>query len=80
MAYRFSSYWPLDFFFFLAVLDICQTYTDVANVIFFTLSNKKTYHKWKYQPLCMKVEEWAMLRLYKGYSILFSARVTKKLT
>lgn len=28
----------------------------------------------------MKVGDWAMFKLHKGYSILFSVSVTKKLT
>ena len=44
------------------------------------MSNQKTTYDRKHQPLFMKVGEWAMLRLHKGYNIPATAGVTRKLT
>lgn len=42
--------------------------------------NQKTTYDQKHQPLFMKVGEWAMLRLHKGYNLFTIAKVTRKLT
>lgn len=42
--------------------------------------NQKTTYDQKHQPLFMKVGEWAMLQLHKGYNLLATAKVTRKLT
>lgn len=54
--------------------------TDAADAISFALANQKAHYNRKHQPMFMKVGDWAMLRLHKGYSILTSAGITKKLT
>lgn len=53
---------------------------DIANTIAFVTANQKKHYNQRHQPLFMKVGEWAMLRLYKGYSILSTLGFTKKLT
>lgn len=53
--------------------------TDAADAISFALLNQKEHYDRKHQLLFMKVGDWAMLRLHKGYSIPSSAGVTKKL-
>lgn len=42
--------------------------------------NQKTTYDQKHQPLFMKVGEWAMLQLHKGYNLLATTKVTRKLT
>lgn len=54
--------------------------TGAADAISFAFANQKAHYNRKHQPLFMKVGDWAMLRLHKGYSIPSSVRVTKKLT
>lgn len=63
----------------LLLPSIFQACTDVTNVISFALANQKAYYDQKYQLLFMKVGDWAILKLHKGYSILSSVGVTKKL-
>ena len=80
IAYGFSPRRPLDLILVLDVPNTCVAHTDAANAISFALLNQKEHYNRKYQPLLMKVGDWAMLRLHKGYSIPSSAGVTKKLT
>ncbi len=79
IAYGFSSRKPLDLISALDVPKTCIACTNAADVISFAVFNQKNHYNRNYQPLFMKFGDWAMLRLHKGYSISFSAKVTKKL-
>lgn len=48
--------------------------------MFVVMSNQKTTYDQKHQPLFMKIGQWAMLQLHKGYNISVTAGVTRKLT
>ena len=54
--------------------------TKAIDIISFALANHKKHYDKSHQPLFMKVEDWALLKLHKGYSIPSSVGVTKKLT
>lgn len=58
---------------------IFQARTDIVEAMFFVLVNQKAYYNQKYQLFFMKVKDWAILKLHKGYSIPFFAGVIKKL-
>lgn len=79
MAYGFFPRRPLDLLAAFPIPDTLATYTDIVEAMSFALLNQKVTYDQKYQPLFMKVGEWAMLRLHKGYSILATAGDTKKL-
>ena len=80
MAYNFSPRRLLDLLAALPTPDALAARTDVAEAVSFALLNQKVTYNRKHQSLFMKVGEWAMLRLYKGYSIPATTGVTKKLT
>lgn len=80
MAYSFSPRRPLDLLSALPLPQPLATRAEASNAISFAMSNQKTTYDRKHQPLFMKVREWAMLRLHKGYNITATAGVTKKLT
>lgn len=80
IAYGFSPRRPLDLILAIDVPNASVARTDAADAISFALLNQKEHYDRKHQPLFMKVGDWAMLRLHKGYSIPSSAGVTKKLT
>ena len=80
IAYGFSSRRSLDLFSNPLLPNRFQTHTDMTNAISFAFANQKAHYDRKHQPLFMKVGDWAMLRLYKDYSIPSSVGVTKKLT
>ena len=80
IAYGFSSCRLLDLLSDLLLPNIFQTCTDTVDAISFALANQKAHYDRKHQTLFIKVGDWAMLKLYKGYSIPSSAGVTKKLT
>ena len=80
IAYGFAPRRPLDL-----CLTITQPNTYVARIeavdaISFALANHKEHYNRSHQPLFMKVEDWVMLKLHKGYSIPSSVGITKKLT
>lgn len=80
VAYGFSPRRPLDLLSDPLLPNTLQARTDATDAISFALANQKTHYDRKHQPLFMKIGDWAMLRLHKGYSIPSSAGVTKKLT
>ena len=80
IAYGFSLCRLLDLLSDPLLPNTFQACTDATNAISFALANQKAHYNRKHQPLFMKVGDWAMLRLYKGYSIPSSVGVTKKLT
>lgn len=53
--------------------------TKAIDAISFALANHKEHYDRSHQPLFMKVGDWTMLKLHKGYSIPSSVGVTKKL-
>lgn len=80
IAYGFSPKRPLNLILAMDVPNACVACTDAADAISFALLNQKEHYNRKHQLLFIKVGDWAMLRLYKGYSISSSAGITKKLT
>ena len=80
IAYGFSPRRPLDLCSAATLPDTYVARTGAADAIFFALANHKEHYNRSHQPLFMKVGDWAMLKLHKGYSILSSVGVTKKLT
>ena len=79
MAYSFFLHRPLDFLAALPTLNALATCVNIVEVVSFALLNQKMTYNQQHQPLFMKLEEWAILRLHKGYSIPATAEVTKKL-
>lgn len=57
-----------------------MAHAKAANAISFALTNYKEYYDKSHQSLFMKVGDWAMFKLHKGYSIPNSVSMTKKLT
>ena len=80
IAYGFLPRRPLDLISLSSLPDTYVARADAADAISFALANQKAHYDRKHQPLFMKVGDWAMLRLHKGYSIPFLAGVTKKLS
>ena len=80
MAYGFFPRRPLDLLAALLTPDALAARTDAAKAVSFVLLNQKVTYNRKHQPLFMKIGEWGMLRLHKGYSIPATTAVTKKLT
>lgn len=79
MAYDFFSRRFLDLLAAFSIPDALATYTVIVETVSFALLNQKVIYNRKYQPLFMRVGEWAMLQLHKEYSIPITAGVTKKL-
>lgn len=80
IAYGFSPRRPLDLVSAVTIPDIGVARTNMVDAILFALLNQKEHYDRNYQLLFMKVGDWAMLKLHKGYLIPFSVGVTKKLT
>ena len=80
VAYDFLSRRPLDQ---CSALTLSNTYVapaEASDTISFALANQKEHYNRSHQPLFMRVGDWAMLRLHKGYLIPSSIGMTKKLT
>ena len=80
IAYGFSPRRLLDLCLAITRLDTYVARTEAADAISFALANHKKHYDRSHQPLFMKVGDWAMLKLHRGYSIPSSVSVTKKLT
>lgn len=80
VAYGFSPRRLLDLCSATTLLNTYVAHTAAADAILFVLANQKEYYNRSHQPLFMKVKDCVMLKLYKGYSILSSVGMTKKLT
>ena len=80
IAYRFFPKRPLNLYLATTVADTYITRTRAADSIYFAITNYKKYYNTSYQPLFIKVGNWAMLKFYKDYSIFSSVRVTIKPT
>lgn len=80
VAYGFTPRRPLNLLNALPLLQPLATRAEASEAIFFAISNQKATYNQKHQPLFIKVGDWALLWLYKGYLIPAIARVTKKLT
>lgn len=78
IAYRFSPKKPLDLYATVTQPDTYVAHAEAADVISFTLANHKQHYDRSYQPLFIKVRDWAMFKLHKGYSIPSSVSVTNK--
>lgn len=53
---------------------------EANNAITFAQINQKHYYNCFHQPMFLKVENYAFFRLHKGYFILATLEVTKKIT
>lgn len=80
VAYGFSPRRPLDLLSPPGLPAAFQARADAADAISFALANQKAHYNRKHQPLFLKIGDWAMLRLHKGYSIPSSLGDIKKLT
>lgn len=65
MAYDFFPRHLLDLLAALPTLNARTAYADITEAVSFGLLNQKINYDRKYQPLFMKIGEWAMLQLYK---------------
>ena len=80
IAYGFLPRKPLDLISLSSRSNTFVARVDAADAIPFALANQKAHHDKKDQPLFMKIGDWAMLKLHKGYLIPCAVRVTKKLS
>ena len=80
IAYGFSSRKHLALYLAVILLDTYVAWIQAVDVISFALANQKKHYDKSHQHLFMKVGDWSMLKLHKGYLIFFSIKVTKKLT
>ena len=80
IAYGFLPRKPLNLYSAATLPDIYVAYTGATDAISFALANHKEYYNRNHQPLFIKIGDWAIIKLYKGYSIPSSVGVTKKLT
>lgn len=80
IVYGFFLCKPLDLLSDPLFSNTFQACTDVTNAISFALVNQKAHYNFKHKFLFIKIENYTILRLHKGYTIPFFTGVTKKLT
>ncbi len=80
IVYYFTPKRLLDILMPMALLDLSVAKTAASDVIAFALMAYKNHYDPNHQLLFLKVGEYALLRLHKGYLILSTREVTKKLT
>ena len=80
IAYGFSPRRPLDLCATVTQPDTYVARVEAADSIFFAFANHKEHYDRSHQLLFMKVRNWAMLKLHKGYPIPSSVGIIKKLT
>ena len=80
IALGFTFNWPLDLLSGSIGLSHKMAQIEAKDTISFAQINYKHYYDWFYQSMNLKVNNFALLRLHKGYSILSTLAITKKLT
>ncbi len=80
IAYDVSPRRPLELCLAVASPNTYVARAEASDAISFALTNQIEHYNRHHQSLFMKIGEWAMLKIYKGYLIPSSIGVTKKLT
>lgn len=80
LVYGFTPRRPLDLLSHLELPDHFVGRTTASDAIAFATMSHKHHYDRSHQPLFLKVVEYALLRLHKGYSIPSTLGVTKKFT
>ena len=79
VAYGFTPNRPLDLLMPKQVDNINMARIDIKDAISFAQMSDKFHYDRHHQPMFLKVDDYALLRLHKGYSIPSTAHVTHKL-
>ena len=79
VAYGFTPNKPLDLLTTSSLGNHFLARTTAADAIAFAQMWNKFHYDRKHQPMFLKVGDWALLRLHKGYSIPSALGVTTKL-
>ena len=80
VIYNFTSNTALDLLYTIKKLDFLRIRNSAKDVIDFANINVKYHYDRHYQPMFLKVGDYAFLRLHKGYNIPANLGVIKKLT
>ena len=80
VVYGFSPKKSLDLCLAATLPNTYVARTRAADAISFAFANHKEHYDKSHQLLFIKVGDWAIIKLHKDYSILFSIGMTKKLT
>ena len=79
-VYGFSLNRPLDLLSQMTKADPSTARASAKDAIDFSQMNAKFHYDRTHQPMFLKVNDWALLRLHKGYNIPANAGITSKLT
>ena len=80
LTYRFTPRRLFDFLGELAAPAYLKARSTANDAIAFAAMAHKEHYDRSHQPLFLKVNEYALLKLHKGYSIPSTLGITKKLT
>ena len=79
VAYGFTPNKPLDLIAMSSTPNKFIARTTAADAIAFAQMSNKFHYDRKHQPMFLRVGDWALLRLHKGYSIPATLGITTKL-
>lgn len=80
VAYGFTPNRPLDLLKLPPNVDHVKARVTAKDAIDFAQMTDKFHYDCRHQPMFLKVGNWALLRLYRGYKIPATMKITKKLT
>ena len=80
VAYGFTPNNPLDLLSASPMMNHFLARTTASDAIAFAQMSNKFHYDRKHQPMFLKVGDWALLKLHKGYSIPATLGITKKLS
>lgn len=80
IVYGFTPKRPFNMLTSIALPEHFAAKTDASDRIAFAMISQKHHYNRSHQPLFLKVGEYALLHLHKGYLIPSTLGVTKKLT
>ena len=80
VTYGFQPNRPLDLLVPGLDSDKAMARSTARDAISFAQMNNKRHYDRRHQPMYLKVGEWALVRLHKGYEIPSTLGITKKLT
>ena len=80
VAYGFTPNRPMDLLRLPVKIDHISARITAKDAIDFAQMSNKFHYDRKYHPMFLKVGEWALLRLHKGYKIPSTLGITNKLS
>ena len=80
IALGFTPNRPLDLLLSATPVDYDMARIEARDALSYAQLNQKFHHDCSHTPMFLRVGDWALIKLHKGYNIPSTAHITKKLT